>query len=129
MEILKLLKYDSDGLIPAIAQDAETGDVLMVAYMNEAAVKATIETGKATYWSRSRQKFWIKGESSGHFQIVKSMYLDCDQDCILLKIDQKGAACHTGYRSCFYRRVESCGNELISEGEPLVNPEEVYGKK
>lgn len=129
MEILNQLKFDSNGLIPAIAQDAITGEVLMVAYMNEAAVRATIETKKATYWSRSRQKFWIKGESSGHFQIVQSMYLDCDQDCILLKIDQKGAACHTGFRSCFYRKVDDAGNELITEGEPLVNPDEVYGKK
>lgn len=129
MEILKQLKFDSNGLIPAIAQDAETGDVLMVAYMNEAAVRATIDTGKATYWSRSRQKFWIKGESSGHFQTVHSMYIDCDQDCILLKIDQKGAACHTGHRSCFYRKVEADGNELLTIGEPLVNPDEVYGKK
>ncbi len=129
MEILNQLKFDSNGLIPAIAQDAITGEVLMVAYMNEAAVRATIETKKATYWSRSRQKFWIKGESSGHFQIVQSMYLDCDQDCILLKIDQKGAACHTGFRSCFYRKVDDAGNELITEGVPLVNPDEVYGKK
>ncbi|MHB1459935.1 MAG: phosphoribosyl-AMP cyclohydrolase [Armatimonadota bacterium] len=129
MQILNQLKFDSNGLIPAIAQDAITGEVLMVAYMNEAAVRATIETKKATYWSRSRQKFWIKGESSGHFQIVHSMYVDCDQDCILLKIDQKGAACHTGFRSCFYRKVDDAGNELITEGEPLVDPNEVYGKK
>lgn len=129
MEILNQLKFDSNGLIPAIAQDADTGEVLMVAYMNEAAVRATIETGNATYWSRSRQKFWIKGESSGHFQIVHSIYVDCDQDCILLKIDQKGAACHTGFRSCFYRKVDDAGNVLITEGEPLVNPDEVYGKK
>ncbi len=129
MQILNQLKFDSNGLIPAIAQDAITGEVLMVAYMNEAAVRATIETKKATYWSRSRQKFWIKGESSGHFQIVKSMYVDCDQDCILLKIDQKGAACHTGFRSCFYRKLDDAGNELITEGEALVDPEKVYGKK
>ena len=98
------LKFDERGLIPVIVQDYENGDVLMLAYMNKDTLRQTIETGKATYWSRSRQKVWVKGETSGHFQIVKEIYYDCDGDTILLKVEQVGGiACHTGNRSCFYR--------------------------
>lgn len=100
------LKFNSDGLIPAIAQDYKTGEVLMLAYMNQEAFDLTVKTGKGTYFSRSRQSLWVKGETSGHFQYVKEIRYDCDSDTILLLIDQVGAACHTGNRSCFYRKVE-----------------------
>ena len=115
----------SGGLIPAIAQDAVTGEVLMLAYMNELAWKMTLETGKATYWSRSRNELWVKGESSGNVQLVKEVLIDCDEDTVIVKIDQiGGAACHTGYRSCFFRRVTAEGVETV--GEKIFNPEEVY---
>lgn len=124
-----MLEPDFDkgnGLIPAIVQDDKTGEVLMLAYMNREAWLKTRETGKATYWSRSRNSLWIKGETSGHFQVVKEMRIDCDVDAVLLKVEQTGAACHTGYRTCFYRRIKDGDFEII--GERLVNPEEVYKK-
>jgi phosphoribosyl-AMP cyclohydrolase len=99
-------KFNSEGLIPAIAQDCGTGEVLMLAYMNKESLERTINEKRAWYWSRSRQKFWMKGESSGHVQNVKDIYYDCDQDAILLKIEQIGPACHTGNRSCFFRKIE-----------------------
>ena len=99
------LKYDANGLIPAVAQDAETGEVLMMAWMNAEAVARTLETGRVTYWSRSRQAFWIKGETSGHVQDLVEMRVDCDSDCLLLLLRQTGPACHTNRRSCFYRAV------------------------
>lgn len=111
-------------LKPAIAQDYETGEVLMLAYMDEEALRLTRETGKAHYWSRSRGKLWKKGESSGHEQLVKEILIDCDEDTILLKVEQIGGACHTGYRSCFYRTI---GGEIV--GTKVFEPEEVYGKK
>lgn len=98
-------KFNADGLIAAIAQDVETHEVLMLAWMNETALRATLETGRGTYWSRSRQKLWVKGETSGHTQIVESVEIDCDQDAILLKVRQSGGACHTGRKSCFYRTI------------------------
>ena len=112
-KFLNSLKYDKDGLIPAVVQDDSNGDVLMVAYMNRDAVAQTVTTGRACFWSRSRQKFWIKGETSGNIQAVKSVYVDCDKDCLVVKVDQTGAACHMGYRSCFFRRVDSEGNETV----------------
>jgi len=112
-QFLDSLKYDANGLVPAVVQDCENGDVLMVGYMNRDAVKATLTTGRTTFWSRSRQKFWIKGETSGNIQAVKGVYVDCDKDCLLVKVDQKGAACHEGYRSCFFRQVDSDANEEI----------------
>ncbi|MBE5038902.1 bifunctional phosphoribosyl-AMP cyclohydrolase/phosphoribosyl-ATP diphosphatase HisIE [Ructibacterium gallinarum] len=105
MEFMKELKFDENGLIPAIAQDALSGEVLMCAYMNEESLAQTIKTGKATYFSRSRQELWEKGATSGHVQHVKEILVDCDGDALVLKIDQEGAACHTGHPSCFYRRV------------------------
>jgi phosphoribosyl-AMP cyclohydrolase len=114
-----------DGLVPAIVQDAETKEVLMLAYMNRQSWEATLQTGKATYWSRSRQKLWLKGESSGHFQIIKAVFIDCDDDTILLQVTQLGeAACHTGYKSCFYRKLS--GKDFVVVGEKIFNPEEVY---
>ena len=103
---LDKLKFNSDGLIPAIAQDYKTNEVLMMAWMNMDSLKATIAGGKASYWSRSRKSLWVKGETSGHFQFVKEIYYDCDCDVLLMKVDQVGAACHTGQRSCFYRKIE-----------------------
>jgi len=114
-----------DGLVPVIAQDAETKEVLMMAYMNRESWEATLKTGQATYWSRSRQKLWLKGESSGNVQLVKAIFIDCDNDTILLQIKQIGdAACHTGYRSCFYRKLS--GDDFMIVGEKIFNPEEVY---
>lgn len=105
------LKYDDRGLIPAIAQDAQTGEVLMMAWMNAQAVTRTLETGKVTYWSRSRQAFWIKGETSGHVQELVDFRVDCDRDCLLVRINQTGPACHTNRRSCFYTAVRD-GEEV-----------------
>lgn len=100
-------RFNADGLVAAIAQDAETGEVLMLAWMNDEALRRTIETGRATYFSRSRRRLWIKGESSGHTQEVREIRVDCDQDAVLLSVVQAGAACHTGRRSCFYRRFDA----------------------
>lgn len=109
------LKYDERGLVPAIAQDSETGDVLMMAWMNAEAVAQTLSTGKVTYWSRSRQAFWIKGETSGHTQELVSLSVDCDRDCLLAKVRQTGPACHTGRKSCFYTDItEGSEVELMS---------------
>lgn len=105
------LKYDANGLIPAIAQDHATGQVLMLAWMNAASLARTLETGQVTYWSRSRQTFWAKGESSGHIQRLVELRLDCDRDCLLLLVDQTGPACHTGRRSCFFTAVRA-GDEV-----------------
>jgi phosphoribosyl-AMP cyclohydrolase len=117
----------ADGLIPAIAQDAATGEVLMLAYMNRESYEETLRTGRAVYFSRSRGKLWRKGEESGHVQEVKSVFVDCDADTILLKVEQiGGAACHAGYRSCFYRQVTPEG--LVVVGELVFDPEKVYGK-
>lgn len=105
------LKYNEAGLIPAIAQDATSGEVLMMAWMNVEAVEKTLETGRVTYWSRSRQSFWIKGESSGHVQELVEFRFDCDRDCLLVRVNQTGAACHTNRRTCFYTAVEN-GEEV-----------------
>ncbi len=126
--MVKLAFSKGNGLLPAIAQDYETGEVLMLAYMNEEAWKKTLETGEAHYWSRSRQELWHKGGTSGHVQKVKEIYVDCDYDTILLKIEQVGsAACHTGYRSCFHKKVTKQG-DLETVGEKIFDPDKVYGK-
>ena len=101
------LTYNADGLIPAIAQEADTGEVLMMAWMNADAVARTLETGRVTYWSRSRAAFWVKGETSGHVQALVEMRVDCDRDCLLLQVRQKGPACHTNRRTCFYTAVRN----------------------
>ncbi len=102
---LKILKFDKKGLIPAIIQDYKNGEVLMVAYMNLESLRRTIKAGKTCFWSRSRKEYWLKGETSGHFQFVKSIFYDCDMDALLIKVRQIKSACHTGNRSCFYRRI------------------------
>jgi phosphoribosyl-AMP cyclohydrolase len=117
-----------DGLVPAIAQDWQTGEVLMVAFMNKESWELTLKTGIMHYWSRSRSKLWKKGESSGNIQEVKELRIDCDEDCVLAKVRQIGdAACHTGYRSCFYRVVE--GGTMRVDGVRVFDPAEVYGEK
>ena len=109
------LRFDSRGLLPAIAQDHESGEVLMLAWMNAEAVARTLETGRVTYWSRSRQAFWVKGETSGHLQQLVEMRVDCDRDCLLLLVRQEGPACHTGRRTCFYTGIrDGAETELLS---------------
>jgi phosphoribosyl-AMP cyclohydrolase len=123
------LKFDANGLIPAIIQDQKTGRVLMMAWMNRASLEKTVATGKTHFWSRSRQKFWMKGETSGHTQAVKDIAFDCDGDTLLVQVEQTGAACHEGYRSCFFRSVGD-GGEAVKVTEPqLITPDTMYGKK
>ncbi|MCK5534621.1 phosphoribosyl-AMP cyclohydrolase [bacterium] len=121
------LKFDDKGLIPAIVQDEKTKEVLMVGYMNKESLRKTIEEKKTCFWSRSRQKFWIKGETSGHVQKVKEIFVDCDKDTLLIKVEQTGGACHMGYRSCFYRKLNEAG-ELEITGEKIFEPEKIYKK-
>ena len=117
----------SDGLIPAIAQDWKTGEVLMLAYINRLSWEETLKSGNATYWSRSRNKLWKKGEESGNVQEIKEILVDCDDDTVIFKVDQiGGAACHTGYRTCFYRKID--GGELKTVGQKVFNPEDKYKK-
>ena len=123
---LPKLKLTADGLIPAIVQDAKTGRVLMMAWMNEASLKATLETGLMNYWSRSRQKFWIKGETSGHTQKVIRWSIDCDADTLLFQVEQKGGACHTGYESCFYQQFDPQGTPMPIAEEKVFDPERTY---
>ena len=123
-KIIEQLKFDDKGLIATILQDHENGEILMFAFMNRESLKATLETKLATYWSRSRQKLWVKGESSGHTQEVKEIYFDCDKDALLIKIKQNVAACHTGYRSCFFNKIE--GDQVKEVGEKLFDEEKVY---
>jgi phosphoribosyl-AMP cyclohydrolase len=124
------LKYDERGLIPAVVQDFRTGEVLMVAYMNEESLGKTLKTGKVHFWSRSREKLWLKGESSGNVQLLREIRTDCDRDTLLLKVEQIGdAACHTGYRSCFFNMLPFGEHKEGVVGEKIFDPEKVYGKK
>lgn len=120
MQALDTLKFNADGLIPAIAQDHATGEVLMMAWMNRESLRRTLETGLATYWSRSRSEFWVKGLTSGHTQRVLSVSVDCDADALLLKIEQVGAACHENYRSCFFRDLSPEGKLAVNDVPKLV---------
>jgi phosphoribosyl-AMP cyclohydrolase len=124
--LLDNLKFDEKGLLPAIIQDAASGEVLMCAYMNREAVELTMTTGRTHFWSRSRNKFWPKGEESGNFQEVCEVFFDCDGDTLLIKVRQKGGACHEGYRSCFYRKISKEG-EIEIVGKKIFEPEKVYG--
>jgi phosphoribosyl-AMP cyclohydrolase len=119
MSVYDNLKFNSDGLIPAIVQDHQNGRVLMMAWMNRASLEATIATGRTHFWSRSRQKFWVKGETSGHIQTVKDIAFDCDGDTLLIQVEQVGAACHENYRSCFFRSVAEGGAGSRVTEEPL----------
>ena len=129
MSFYDKLKFNANGLIPAIVQEQSTGRVLMMAWMNRASLESTIATGKTHFWSRSRQKFWMKGESSGHTQQVKDVAFDCDGDTLLIQVEQIGAACHEGYRSCFFRSVEAGGAGFKITEPQLETPEQIYGKK
>jgi phosphoribosyl-AMP cyclohydrolase len=121
--------FNKHELIPVIAQDDQTGDVLMLAYMNQEAYEETLRTGQVCYWSRSRGKLWRKGEESGNVQRLKRIYFDCDADTLLVRVDQiGGAACHEGYRSCFFRRIDPETGEVRIEGERVFDPAEVYKK-
>lgn len=123
---LDAIRWTEDGLVPAIAQDAETGDILMMAWMNRESLRLTAEEGQAIYWSRSRGKLWRKGETSGHQQVIRDIRLDCDEDVILLKVEQKGGiACHTGRRSCFYRTLED--GQWVSVDPVIKDPSTIYG--
>jgi len=125
---LSKLRFDENGLIPAIAQDAADGTILMVAWMNSDALAETVSTGHAVYWSRSRRKLWRKGEESGHRQRVQEIRLDCDSDVILLKVEQEGGiACHTGRRSCFFQRLDTEGEPVWADVDPVLkDPEHIY---
>ena len=127
MSFMDTVKFNAHGLVPVIAQDVETKDVLMLAYMNKEALEKTISGGRACYYSRSRQKLWLKGETSGNVQNVKEMRFDCDRDTLLLLVEQVGgAACHTGHYSCFFTRYHNGQEETI--GKKVFDPDEVYGK-
>jgi len=127
-EVIQSLKFDANGLIPTIAQEATTGEILMVAWMNAESFALTLRSGEAVYWSRSRRKLWRKGEESGNVQKVKEIRADCDKDVLLLKVEQVGgAACHTGYRSCFSWVLKD--GAWVEEGVKVFDPEEKYGKK
>lgn len=125
-DLIQDVKFDDKGLATAIVLDAETGAPLMCAFVNRESLGLTLQTGKMTYWSRSRQELWIKGQSSGHEQLVREVRIDCDGDALLFKVEQKGAACHTGHYSCFYRRLDEGSWQV--EGEKLFDPDKVYGK-
>jgi phosphoribosyl-AMP cyclohydrolase len=129
MSFYDQLKFDAGGLIPAIVQERSSGRVLMMAWMNRASLEKTVATGKTHFWSRSRQKFWMKGEESGHTQAVTDIAFDCDGDTLLIQVDQNGAACHEGYKSCFFRSMEGDG-ATFKTTEPLLKaPGEIYKKK
>lgn len=129
MSFLDTLKFNADGLIPAIIQDKANGRVLMMAWMNRTSIERTLETGYTHFWSRSRQKYWKKGESSGHVQRVLDVALDCDGDTLLIQVEQIGAACHEGYRSCFFRSSREGGRAMETTEPRLQNPDEIYGAK
>jgi phosphoribosyl-AMP cyclohydrolase len=129
MSFYDQLKFDANGLIPAIVQEQQTGRVLMMAWMNRASLEKTVATGKTHFWSRSRQKFWMKGETSGHVQTVKDIAFDCDCDVLLIQVEQTGAACHEGYQSCFFRSVEKDGKSVKITEARLETPEQIYAKK
>ena len=125
-DLISKLKFDEHGLVPAIIQDAANGRVLMMAWMNAQSLDRTIATGKTHFWSRSRSKLWMKGESSGHVQEVKSISIDCDADVLLISVEQKGVACHEGYKSCFFRSYEN--GDIVENEKRIVDPEKVYKK-
>lgn len=129
MGLIDQLKFDADGLLPAIIQEAGTGRVLLMAWMNRASLEKTLATGNTVFWSRSRQKFWLKGERSGHTQRVREIAFDCDGDTLLIQVDQVGAACHEGYRSCFFRSASLDGQTIAVTEPRLETPEQIYGKK
>lgn len=125
-DLLAEIAFDANGLVPAIAQQYDTGEILMMAWMNAESIRETLDTGRVCYWSRSRRSLWRKGESSGQIQSLKELRVDCDGDTLLLHVDQTGVACHTGRRSCFYRAVRN--DEVVTIAEQLVDPADLYSK-
>ena len=125
-KLLETISFDSNGLVPAIAQQHDSGEILMMAWMNTDSIRETLETGRVCYWSRSRQSLWRKGESSGQVQSLRELRVDCDGDTLLLQVDQAGVACHTGRRSCFFRAVRN--DEVVTIAEQLVDPADLYSK-
>jgi phosphoribosyl-AMP cyclohydrolase len=128
MTALDAIKFNADGLVPAIIQELSTGRVLMMAWMNRDSLRTTLETRRTHFWSRSRQRFWMKGETSGHVQEVKDVAFDCDGDTLLIQVEQTGAACHEGYRSCFFRSMTDGGDGCRVTEPRLESPEQIYGK-
>ena len=128
MSIYERLKFDPNGLIPAIIQEQSSGRVLMMAWMNRASLEQTLQTGRTHFWSRSRQQFWMKGETSGHVQHVRDIAFDCDGDTLLIQVEQIGVACHEGYKSCFFRSAEDQGRIFKVTEPQLVTPGQIYGK-
>ena len=126
MKLAEQVKFDKNGLIPAIVQDFKTSKVLMMGYMNKEALETTLKTGRTCFWSRSRRELWVKGETSGHVQKVKDILIDCDNDTLLIKVEQVGGACHTGYRTCFYRKYDKDGFTVVEK--KLFEPEKIYKK-
>ena len=129
MSFYDKLKFNEDGLVPAIIQEAGSGRVLMMAWMNRASIESTIQTGRTHFWSRSRKKYWMKGEESGHTQTVRDLAFDCDGDTLLIQVEQVGAACHEGFKSCFFRSVEKDGENFRTTEAQLQRPEDIYKKK
>lgn len=129
MSFYDKLKFDANGLIPAIIQEQKSGRVVMMAWMNRASLEDTVKTGKTHFWSRSRQKYWMKGEESGNTQTVKDVAFDCDGDCLLIQVEQNGPACHEGYKSCFFRSAEHQGESFKVTEAQLLTPEQMYKKK
>ena len=129
MSFYEKLKFDSNGLIPTIVQEQSSGRVLMMAWMNRASLEKTVATGKTHFWSRSRQKFWMKGEESGNTQTVKDLAFDCDGDTLLIQVESSGPACHEGYKSCFFRSVDGQGDTFRTTETQLLTPEQMYKKK
>ncbi|MBI1368158.1 MAG: phosphoribosyl-AMP cyclohydrolase [Planctomycetes bacterium] len=123
-----MVKFNAEGLVPAIVQDVATGAILMMAWMNDGALAYTLKHKKAAFYSRSRGKFWVKGESSGHVQEVVEVRVDCDQDTVLVRVKSHGPACHVGYQTCFYRKFDDTGAKLITTDEPVFDPDKVYQK-
>lgn len=125
-KIINSLNFDQKGLIPAIIQDCKTGEILMVAYMNKKALAKSLETKNTHFWSRSRRKIWLKGETSGHLQKIRQVFFDCDSDALIFKVEQIGGACHSGYRSCFYRKIDLKKEKILTVGKKVFDEKKVY---
>jgi len=121
------IRFDDAGLVPAVVQDAATGAVLMLGFMNRSAIEATLETGHVTFWSRSRQKFWVKGESSGHYLLLRALFVNCEMNSLLIKAEPIGPTCHEGYATCYFRQISADGEHLDVIAERLKSPDEIYG--
>ncbi|MBN1793692.1 MAG: phosphoribosyl-AMP cyclohydrolase [Candidatus Omnitrophica bacterium] len=128
-DIIRKIKFNSAGLVPAIVQDSQTREVLMMAYMNAEAIEKTLATGKMHFYSRSRKTLWLKGETSSHIQEVRAVFLDCDSDTLLFQVSQRGGACHEGYRTCFFKQLNSDKGDFTIVGEKVFDPEKIYRKK